>query len=219
MLMQGRHKGFSLIELMIATTIGLTLLSGLLYLFTSFSRAQTDRLMTLRLQQELRAIMNVMINDIRRAGYWSGAAMAWKPPNANGFTNVQLIGGDCLLYTYDARKDDKDGIPDSEDHGGFKLDKGRIRIRTSASPCQGGKCGTCDSGVWWTLNDEKSVSITRLQFRQVIKMAAGILPGTRQLHQRIDIVLEGALVQAPAMSRTMRGSVYLPNAAVLISSP
>ena len=219
MLMQRRHEGFSLIELMIAMAIGLTLLSGLVYLFISFSHAQTDRLMTLRLQQELRAIMNVMINDIRRAGYWSGAGAAWKTPNGNGFTNVQIVGGDCLLYTYDARKDDKDGIPDSEDHGGFKLDKNRIRIRTSAPPCQGGKCGACDSGVWWTLNDEKSVSITRLHFSQASGLAAGILPGTRQLLRRIDIVLEGALLQAPAMSRTMRGSVYLPNAAVLISSP
>ncbi len=218
MLRHARHGGFSLIEFMVTMATSLFLLSGLVYIFMNFSRASTDMLRMVRLQQELRAIMNLMTNDIRRSGYWSQAGEAWVNNKKNAFTTISIVEGNCILYTYDERRDDADGIPDSEDHGGFKLDGDKIRIRTSATPCRNSPCRNCNSGVWWTLNDDNVVKITQLHFRQVSSKAATVRAGAQLQLRRIEIVLGGALLQAPDVTHVLRAAVYIPNAAILSTS-
>lgn len=210
-----RQGGLSLIELLAAMTIGLMLLSGLISIFTGFTRANTDMLKTVRLQQELRAIMNLMINDIRRAGYWSQAAAAWENNAPNGFSEIRIVGGNCILYAYDRQRDDADGQPGRKDYGGFKLDGDRIRIRTSATPCQGASCGDCGAGVWWTLNDDNTVRITQLRFRQISSTIPAMQAGARLQLRRMEIVLGGVLAQEPSVTHMLRDAVYIPNAAIL----
>ncbi len=71
--------GFSLVELMIGITLGLIIISGVLGVFSSTVKNQSDNLKMSRLNQELRAVMDVMARDIRRAGYWGLAADATRP--------------------------------------------------------------------------------------------------------------------------------------------
>lgn len=73
------HSGFSLVELMIGLTLGLIIISGVLGIFSNTVKNQSDNLKMSRLNQELRAVMDVMARDIRRAGYWAPAADATRP--------------------------------------------------------------------------------------------------------------------------------------------
>src|SRR5687768_8850758 len=63
-----RQLGLTLIELMISITLGLFVLSGLVYLTSSTINSNTQQLKTTRLNQELRALMHLVTRDMRRAG-------------------------------------------------------------------------------------------------------------------------------------------------------
>lgn len=71
-----RQLGLTLIELMISITLGLFVLSGLVYLTSSTINSNTQQLKTTRLNQELRALMHLVTRDMRRAGGMSYAADA-----------------------------------------------------------------------------------------------------------------------------------------------
>jgi prepilin peptidase dependent protein B len=206
-----RQNGFSLIELLIAMTVSMVLLSGLVYIFTSFIRLNTDMVKMIRLNQDLRGIMSIMINDIRRAGYWSQARLAVGSNIPNRFSTVSVINGDCILYSYDEQKNNSTGIPESDDYAGFKLDQSSIMIKTSAGNCLVKNCNNCNAGFWWKLNDNNVVHITKLHFRHV-NNSFPFMQGTMQLNvRRIDIMLGGALVHAPDITYTLQDSVYIPN--------
>lgn len=68
-----RHKqsGITLVELMIAMTLGLILTGGVITLFT-FNRHSFDRdSMVMRMQDDARQAMREVVNDLSMAGYWA----------------------------------------------------------------------------------------------------------------------------------------------------
>ena len=79
--------GVSLVELMIGVAIGLILISGTIAIFGATVNSQSSALKAIRLEQELRAVMDLISRDLRRAGYWGMAGFAARPlgdlkPNA-----------------------------------------------------------------------------------------------------------------------------------------
>lgn len=63
-------SGFSLIELMVAVTIGLVLVAGAAQVYLSSSQAYAVNETTARLQENARYAMGVLEPDIRMGGYW-----------------------------------------------------------------------------------------------------------------------------------------------------
>jgi prepilin peptidase dependent protein B len=63
--------GFSLIELMIAVTLGLLVLAAVTAVMISTITTNSANLNMIRLDQDLRNIMLLMTRDIRRAGSWN----------------------------------------------------------------------------------------------------------------------------------------------------
>lgn len=80
-------RGFSLVELMVAITIGLIILAAVSAMFVSSKRSYSTQDRLARLQENARFAMQFMTRDIRMAGY-SGCAK--DIPNIN---NVSGIGG------------------------------------------------------------------------------------------------------------------------------
>lgn len=60
-------QGFSLIELMIALTIGLLLSGGIIFLFSSTSRVSSSQEAVARLQENGRYAMSMILDDLRMA--------------------------------------------------------------------------------------------------------------------------------------------------------
>jgi type IV pilus assembly protein PilW len=85
-------RGFSLVELMIALVITLILLAGIGQIFLSSKKSYTIQSSLSRIQESGRYAMDVLTQDLRRAGYWGGNADI----TAITGTQAQLVeGGTC----------------------------------------------------------------------------------------------------------------------------
>ncbi|MGH8517049.1 MAG: prepilin-type N-terminal cleavage/methylation domain-containing protein, partial [Panacagrimonas sp.] len=65
-------RGFSLIELLVASTLGLLLLAGLGTLFLSTSRSYRENDLIAGMQDQARFAMATLSRDLSMAGYWGG---------------------------------------------------------------------------------------------------------------------------------------------------
>jgi type IV pilus assembly protein PilW len=64
-----RQTGFTIVELMVAATLGLLILGGAISMFISNKRVYTEQDEMGRLQENARFAMDLLIRDIRMAGY------------------------------------------------------------------------------------------------------------------------------------------------------
>jgi len=67
-------RGFSMVELMIALVITLILLAGIGQIFLSSKKSFVIQNSLSRIQENGRYAMDVVVSDLRRAGYWGGNA-------------------------------------------------------------------------------------------------------------------------------------------------
>lgn len=71
---RSRHAGFTLVELLIATVAGLLIIAAGVSVLTSTLRSNTEALHYTRMNQDLRAVHNALVNDLTRAGAWGVAS-------------------------------------------------------------------------------------------------------------------------------------------------
>lgn len=162
------QKGISLVELMVGLAVGLLIVAGLIGVYIATLSTSGSMLKSTRLDHDLQAIMSIMTNDIRRAGYWNSEAAG--APSTNPFTNTDNINtatAGCILYAYD-RGDGAGGAPDGlvedDERYGFKLVNGAVWMRTS-----GTTSSDCGNGNWERLSDENVELIDQLTFSQSFK--------------------------------------------------
>jgi len=114
-----KQKGFNLIELMIASMLGIVVTGGALSMYISTIKAGADIAKSARLNYDLDTTMQLMVNDIRRAGYWGGGVVSGDDTfllnnnfnTASTTLNIRTVAlpttdptpntGDCILYSYD----------------------------------------------------------------------------------------------------------------------
>lgn len=76
--------GFTLIELMIASTISLLILGAMVGLFVNTSRSNTEMAKTSGLIENGRFALQLLENDLVHAGFWSGYIPEFDDLNGNG---------------------------------------------------------------------------------------------------------------------------------------
>jgi len=169
-----QQAGVTLVELMIGLLVGLIVVAAGTNIFSTSIRGQTDNINLIRLNQDMRAMMDIMARDIRRAGFVTSDPEAnltslRNNPFFNGvFTDIAVLDeGACIVYAYN-RDDDvnNDGVTDetpsavdSNERLGFSLSEGRLRIRLSGATNE-----DCSDGSWQNIT-EPEVEITELTFR------------------------------------------------------
>jgi type IV pilus assembly protein PilW len=173
------QAGVTLIELMIGMLIGLFVTGGVISVYIAVAESSAQTLKQSRLNQEMSAIMNVMTNDIRRAGYWDAAGKGKPQDNpymgfdatdhdaktyalqvrdaSNNFAGEQGSGS-CIIYTYDSDPDTANTSVNDNDRFGFRLDGAELKMKT------GGTTNDCTSPTWETVNDVNSITVTGLTF-------------------------------------------------------
>ena len=145
------QMGFSLIELLISMGVGLALVAGVVNIMSSTVKSSSDFLALAKLDQDLQAIMDLMVKEVRRSGYDSNSSDG----NDTAFY-LTRSSSSCLLYSYDDVSNTNDGTLDNEERFGF---------RTNGSNIQFGQQATdCTSGTWSTINDSSIISIDSLAF-------------------------------------------------------
>jgi prepilin peptidase dependent protein B len=175
-----RQKGVSLIELLIGITVGLIILAGALALFSSMLKSSKTNLAMTNLDQELRAAMDIMVRNIRRAGYYGRTPTDGTDLSQYGPTNPFQIGGyemtlggtpygdtcnsngecPCISFSYDG---DGDGsVAGTSDIFGFRYDRDHdaIEMRNFSSGVP-----NCSMETGWVDITDDSVVVDSLTFR------------------------------------------------------
>jgi len=149
-------KGFSLVELLVSMTIALIALAGVFSVFSHSVQANATSLKEIKLNQELRVILDVMGRDIRRAGYWSQADGFTDNPFSTNEKEISVTNLNCITYSYDINSDN---VINHNDNHGFKRVKNAIAIRKSSATCT-------ESGghKWEAISDLNTLEITSLHF-------------------------------------------------------
>lgn len=129
-----RQSGMTLTELMIGLLIGLIVSLAVTTVFIITLRASTETLSITRLNQEVRATMQLVSSDIRRAGFVQGGGVI-----AEGGLNI--INDSCVLYEYDANRN---GVIDNEERFGLREWNGMIQMRSLPN-------AACDDLNGWTI--------------------------------------------------------------------
>lgn len=164
---RGRQNGLSLIELMIGIVVGSIVLGAVIAVYASTIRGSNTALRTARLNQELRSTMNIMVRELRRAGFngWNAAGtIVLSTDNAfakrgvgGGQTDLRVLNnGTCVLFTYDLANW---GAVDADEYMGFRISNGAVQMRR-----QGTVTNNCNDGSWETLTDPNAVTVTVLTF-------------------------------------------------------
>ena len=167
-----QQAGLTLVELMIGLLVGTIIIAGGLRVFTVVIRGQSDNVKLIRLNQDMRAMMDIMVRDIRRAGFvTSDPQNNLSSLKNNPFFDATTTGattdiavhdaGRCLVYSYN--KDDGSppavGSVPSNERFGFMLSGVLLKMRRYGATNE--DCGT---GPEWESISESEVEITVLDF-------------------------------------------------------
>jgi type IV pilus assembly protein PilW len=175
------EDGFTLVEMLISMAMGLIVISGVLAIYVSISGSSANTLGLSKLNAQMGSALQVMSNDIRRAGFWGNmTADDFDNPSTNPFgqidvtalevhaNNVQVAsnsaaGGDCILYSYDANND---GILDNSDITGFRLVDGVLQMRRNGDIAANNRHDSCtsDNDNWQNMTDPNTVIVNQLVF-------------------------------------------------------
>jgi type IV pilus assembly protein PilW len=151
-----RQRGVSIVELMIGFAVGLFIMGGAVKLFVDYLSNNRKLLLETRVNQDLRSAADLVVRDLRRAGYWQNASsLIWVPNAANtggSYTNnpYRTIttgtanGSASITYSYAKDNDDASG---SAENGGF-------RIGTDSS------LQMLNGGTWQSVSDPNAVTMT-----------------------------------------------------------
>ncbi|MEN8168657.1 MAG: prepilin-type N-terminal cleavage/methylation domain-containing protein [Pseudomonadota bacterium] len=164
------QRGLTLIELMIGMAIGLIVVGMVLSVYLTTLRTSGDTIKSSRLNQEIAAIMNIMVNDIRRAGYALASGPDWDNP-------------DPVTGLIDP--DDYDNLLEPSTNPFNQLGSTALEVHNAADDDQGSQgSGSCivyayDANIDGDLDDNESFGFRlnatgdAIQMRQSIDSAAG----------------------------------------------
>jgi prepilin peptidase dependent protein B len=232
-----KQTGFTLIEIMLALLIGLIVVAATISIYISTIRGSSDIVKSARLNHDLDSALALMVNDIRRAGYWAGAMVGSdsrdNPFTKPGTTDLQIPSASCVLYTYDA---DASGTVNDIEYYGFKLEGANIRMRIKGDTTVADGCLNSDKNIWKTLNvseGSEQIDVTNLTFTESFKClrkrlgvadqsydttcaaavtAGSIVADDRVIETReISIALAGRVNGDHAVTKNLAGRVKIRN--------
>jgi type II secretory pathway component PulJ len=176
-----RHvAGFTLIEMMVAIVLGMLVVGAVLAFIFSLVRANSETVLSTRLNQELRGTMAMIAMDVRRARGMADpiAAVGQNGSVSNPYQVIAIpVSQDCIRYSY------------SEDTSGTTTNFRAIRLNNNkvelvrAATSGGALCTTNGTAL-----NSDGVRITGLSFRRVVANS----------DRRVEIQLTGELRSPPA---------------------
>lgn len=173
-----RRPGFTFTELLIATALGLTVVSGATVTYFAGYRGSAGVAGSRKLEQDASALLELMAEDLAKAGY-SGHPANIANPAANRFnamnkTVLEVIDnmtsnlevesrgkGSCILYSHDI---DEDGVVDSAELLGFRLNGDVLQMRISGATANADNCADGAGQNWSDLTDPDFMKVDALVF-------------------------------------------------------
>jgi type IV pilus assembly protein PilW len=226
-----RQRGVSIVELLVGVVVGLIVVTGAIKMVGDTLASNRRLLLETRVNQDLRAAADLIVRDIRRAGYWNNAVsgvfsttgtVATTP---NPHRNISLASN-VIKYTF-ARN--ADNTVDANEWAGYRLQSGVLEFLVARDDAN-------NVDTWQAITDPKVVTITTLTIDplatpRVVELftycacltkltcaaadfqTGGAYAGTRPLLtiQQFDIVLAGEAANDPTVRREIRETVRVRN--------
>ncbi|WP_454780531.1 prepilin-type N-terminal cleavage/methylation domain-containing protein [Legionella sp. WA2022007384] len=209
-----QHKGYTLLEILIGISIGLFLLGGSIAIYISLMRSFYNVIAVNRLDQQLRSAMNMMVIEIRRAGYSANAANdigtgTITNPFIASANDITVPISSCILFTYDT--DSNGAMPSLNSTGydkrfGFRLSNNVLQARASTD-----SFFDCTNGSWINLTDPSQIQVTNLAFTltpTVLTLSNGVSTLTIR---NVTVSLTGNLISDTSASRTFVQEIRVRN--------
>lgn len=166
-----QQRGFSLIEMMVSIAVGLIVVAGAMAMFGSTINNNRDMIASMRLNQDLSTVVNIMASELRRAGFGprdndidEDSYIWWN--DYNDSITLNIPSHNCVLFAYDqdyfADNDSDVDISDDE-YRGFLFENGAIYMRERCTAGDNVTCSTsCDrsDGDWTRLLDQTTMTVT-----------------------------------------------------------
>ncbi|MBI3157082.1 MAG: prepilin-type N-terminal cleavage/methylation domain-containing protein [Burkholderiales bacterium] len=216
-----RQRGLSIVELLIGVAVGLIVVAGALNIFASHMTNTRTMILETRVIQDLRALNELVVRDLRRAGYWANAIDGTReiPGTGAGAANPYAAlaadaDADQVVYAFSRDEVENDTL-DADEQFGFRFTAGA-----------GGSAGTVEmqtaDGTWQLLTNPALVDIVEFSIapqETVIPLghfcptpcAPGAVNCPTVTVGRYDLVIRGRARGEPQIERELRSSVRVRN--------
>jgi len=208
--------GFSLVELMVALTLGLFVILAGLMLVSAHVRENRALVHESRLVQDLRSAADLVTRSARRAGYWgdaaAGVAQGTSAPRANPYVSL-TDAPEHVDYAF-SRDATENHVVDTNELHGFRLQKGVIEMKLGG-------------GGWQAVTDRGTLLVTAFEVvPSVQERALGSLcitacsPGDPHCPPRhhvrsLAVHISAQSAADPSVMRSITSEVRLRNDAVV----
>jgi type II secretory pathway component PulJ len=229
-----RPCGVSLLEMLVTIALGLFLVGATAGLLTSQLAEHRRVLLDTRVTQELRAVLDLVARDVRRAGYWGHAAdAAARPASApanpyDGLHPPATAPDSRIGYAYSRDTVEDDAVANSERFG-LRLNSSN---RSADWRMSGSAVTPVDTDTWQALTDPNLLRVTRVSVSSrddtldLLERCANPscpLGSTtcppRLLQRLVDIEVEGVASADPTLRRRLSARVTLRNPALSGACP
>jgi len=157
---RAKITGFSLIELLIALSLGSLLLAMVIGLYVSCVSTGSMNLKMSRLRSDLQSIVALIETDIRRAGYGGSEYLV-------GVTGSKTIdinsSNDCIVYYYNHNNSLS---LQSSNKVSLRLQNGSVKLKSGVAKVADEVCA--DVTGWTAISDTKLIKITQLTFSETV---------------------------------------------------
>lgn len=163
--MRPAQRGLSIIELMIGITISLFILAGATMVVSSQLADNRKLLLEVQMQQDMRAVLDLVARDLRRAAYWGKAdENVWPAGTAPLVTNpYSSMSTTSTALSYTRSLDEtrsgtlqwrtaENNVANSDEQGGFRFNGAQERIETLIA-----------ADNWQSVTDENVMKVTQFQ--------------------------------------------------------
>jgi prepilin peptidase dependent protein B len=219
-----QQRGLSLVELMISLVLGLFVVGSASTLLLGQLRENRAALVESRLMQDLRASVDLLTRDLRRAGYWGSAGAAlWYPGTSAQLTNPYsavapaTAASDAVSFRF-SRDSAENSQVDSNEQFGFRLRKGVVEMLLGA-------------GGWQAMTDANTMVVELFSVTPVLREIAlqgscdkpcpsggdECMPKQQQRSLAIEITVHA--VTDPQVVRSLRSEVRLRNDVIVGHCP
>jgi len=203
--------------MMISMTLSLIAVATMVVLMASTLGSGAETIQMSRLSQELRASMQLMSRDLRRANYHSSFLNCFGNVDCRGdlgidgfIDTIQIsAGGDCFWYWLDR---DGDAQLDNDPVGGFRLTTvggiGVIQMRTT-----GNAAANCNDDTGWEpITNPNIIDITALNVSDTDSYSETLsAAGDTQVVEKIRLSINGRMAGNPAIQKEIQDLILIRN--------
>ena len=193
-------RGVSLVELMVALVAGMIVVGAVLALVLAIMKSDRQTVLDTRLNQELRATLSVVANDLRRARSVQDPLSTAVIVTGNPYRTVSTATSGCIVYAYDGAVD-----------GPWHV----VRLLSGTIVMQGASTRPADCAIGGSpvALGSRQVEVTALSFTPTTTVSTPPVATDEAVVRDFTITITGRLVDQDtglsSVSRTMSQDVYV----------